>query len=146
MWVFTYLFTCSCHSQVNRRQVNYTIREQPPMCELYVRWTGDDHMDILSPVKLFLRGAKLPHNCAERTCPSCPLLPTNVSTCPCGATPISHLLLGGGGGGGGGGEGGGAGRERTSCLDPVPTCGNICGRVLPCSSPPGILCVRMCAS
>ena len=58
--------------------------------------------------------------CHKGECLSCPLLPAHVTTCPCGATPLSELLP--------------EGTTRISCLDPVPTCANTCGKPLPCST------------
>ena len=58
--------------------------------------------------------------CHPPPCPSCSLLPSQVSSCPCGAMPLSVLLS--------------ADRSRTSCLDPVPTCDSVCGKRLPCST------------
>ena len=69
-------------------------------------------------------------DCHEGACPSCPLLPSHVTSCPCGATPLSSLLS--------------EGSERSSCLDPVPTCGKVCGRRLPCWSDG--TCVHVCTS
>lgn len=48
-----------------------------------------------------------PGNCAE-----CDLLPTRVKTCCCGKNGLEE--------------------ERKSCLDPIPTCSQVCGRSLPC--------------
>ena len=56
--------------------------------------------------------------CHQGECPPCPFLPSTVSYCPCGATPISKLLP--------------EGVVRTSCLDDIPTCDNVCSRPLPC--------------
>ena len=56
--------------------------------------------------------------CHQGECSSCPFLPSTVSYCPCGAIPISKLLP--------------EGVVRTSCLDDIPTCDNVCSRPLPC--------------
>lgn len=45
----------------------------------------------------------------------CPLAVSNVKTCVCGKTPLEEL-----------------GVVRESCLDPVPTCMEVCGKILPC--------------
>ena len=58
--------------------------------------------------------------CHTAPCPPCPLLPSHITTCPCGAMPLSALLS--------------PDQSRTSCLDPVPTCDRPCGKVLPCST------------
>ncbi|XP_028909680.1 transcriptional repressor NF-X1 isoform X2 [Ornithorhynchus anatinus] len=63
------------------------------------------------------------HRCARachpRPCQPCPRLPQSVRFCPCGQTPLGKLL-----------ELGSA--ERRTCLDPIPSCGKICGKPLPC--------------
>ncbi|SPO28619.1 related to Shuttle craft protein [Ustilago trichophora] len=46
--------------------------------------------------------------------PMCPSSPQLVKTCPCGAQPIT---------------------SRTSCQDPIPTCGNICSKMSVCGHP-----------
>lgn len=58
--------------------------------------------------------------CHLPSCDSCPLLPANTTHCPCGAKNLTGLSA----------------EPRTSCLDPVPTCGAICNKVLECG-PPG---------
>jgi transcriptional repressor NF-X1 len=59
-------------------------------------------------------------DCHPGPCSPCQLLPSTVTHCPCGATPISKLLP--------------LGVNRTSCLDDVPLCDNICSKPLPCSA------------
>ncbi|KAJ3118961.1 FKBP12-associated protein [Phlyctochytrium bullatum] len=54
----------------------------------------------------------------------CSLDPAAVATCPCGRKGVKELL----------------GRERTSCIEPVPTCKSMCGRRLAC----GHKCERLC--
>lgn len=56
--------------------------------------------------------------CHDGACDSCALLPDHVTHCPCGATPLEHLLT----------------TSRTSCLDPIPTCNSVCEKLLPCST------------
>ncbi|XP_062529259.1 protein shuttle craft [Bombyx mori] len=51
--------------------------------------------------------------CHEPPCPSCDLLPAALITCPCGKTRIPK-------------------DKRKSCTDPIPLCGNICAKPLPC--------------
>ncbi|XP_047529301.1 protein shuttle craft isoform X1 [Vanessa atalanta] len=51
--------------------------------------------------------------CHEAPCPPCPLRPDNVPACPCGNTRIGK-------------------DQRKSCTDPIPLCGNICAKPLPC--------------
>lgn len=69
---------------------------------------------------LFCGNHRCEEVCHSWVCHPCPLLPENVRVCPCGKVPMSKLLP--------------PGEERTSCLDPVPTCDNTCGRLLPCST------------
>ena len=59
--------------------------------------------------------------CHAGRCFSCSLLPANVTHCPCGAQTVDSLLP--------------ENSPRLSCLDPVPTCDNICGKRLSCSAP-----------
>ncbi|CAG9786326.1 unnamed protein product [Diatraea saccharalis] len=55
--------------------------------------------------------------CHPPPCPPCQMLPNLVPTCPCGKTKLP--------------EG-----SRKACTDPIPLCGNICAKPLPCG-PPG---------
>ncbi|KAK1277617.1 NF-X1-type zinc finger protein NFXL1 [Acorus gramineus] len=56
------------------------------------------------------------HSCVEKChpgpCGECEFLPKNVKTCPCGKAPLEE--------------------ERRSCLDPIPTCSDVCGKLLRC--------------
>ena len=67
------------------------------------------------------------HQCEEPChpgdCLPCLLTPARVTTCPCGQTPLEKLY-----------ERDGV-APRTSCLDPVPTCGMTCSAKLPCGPP-----------
>ncbi|XP_062586553.1 LOW QUALITY PROTEIN: transcriptional repressor NF-X1-like [Saccostrea cucullata] len=67
--------------------------------------------------------------CHEGPCQSCLLLPEVIKTCPCGARDLKDL----------------GSTPRQSCLDPIPTCGNKCGKPLKCgpSKKPHI-CERKC--
>ncbi|KAH7330948.1 hypothetical protein KP509_20G009600 [Ceratopteris richardii] len=56
--------------------------------------------------------------CHPGKCEECELAPEKVKTCPCGKTPIQGLL--------------GAGKQRKNCTDPVPHCGQVCEKLLPC--------------
>ncbi|KAI9017529.1 hypothetical protein BC832DRAFT_518836, partial [Gaertneriomyces semiglobifer] len=63
------------------------------------------------------------HRC-ERIChaysdhsPLCPYDPDVIKRCPCGAQTVEELT---------------DGKGRTQCQDDIPTCGNICNKVLPC--------------
>lgn len=58
-------------------------------------------------------------HCHPGDCSPCSLVPSVVSHCPCGATPISSLLS--------------EGVVRTSCLDDIPTCNKQCFKPLPCT-------------
>eukprot|EP00708_Paratrimastix_pyriformis_P002001 GAFH01000739.1.p1 GENE.GAFH01000739.1~~GAFH01000739.1.p1 ORF type:complete len:944 (-),score=111.94 GAFH01000739.1:798-3548(-) len=61
-----------------------------------------------------------PRLCHEGPCPVCPTDVTVIATCPCGKTPLPT--------------------PRTSCLDPIPTCTNKCGRLGECGHPCQALC------
>ncbi|XP_062118104.1 NF-X1-type zinc finger protein NFXL1 [Humulus lupulus] len=50
--------------------------------------------------------------CHPGPCGECELLPSKTKTCHCGKTVLKE--------------------ERSSCLDPIPTCSKICQKVLPC--------------
>ncbi|KAI3455104.1 hypothetical protein Pfo_011767 [Paulownia fortunei] len=50
--------------------------------------------------------------CHPGPCGECELLPSKIKTCCCGKTSLND--------------------ERQSCLDPIPTCSQICGKILPC--------------
>uniref|UniRef100_A0A5B7BGS8 Putative NF-X1-type zinc finger protein NFXL1-like n=1 Tax=Davidia involucrata TaxID=16924 RepID=A0A5B7BGS8_DAVIN len=50
--------------------------------------------------------------CHPGPCRECDLLPGRIKTCYCGKTSLQ--------------------KERLSCLDPFPTCSQICGKNLPC--------------
>ncbi|XP_023583106.1 transcriptional repressor NF-X1 [Trichechus manatus latirostris] len=70
--------------------------------------------------------------CHPRPCQPCPRLPQLVRSCPCGQTPLSQLL-----------ELGSSGRK--TCMDPVPSCGKVCGKPLPCGSSDFIhTCEKLC--
>lgn len=57
--------------------------------------------------------------CHAGDCKTCETLPEVVTSCPCGATPLTDLST----------------EIRTSCTDPIPTCGQICNKPLGCGSP-----------
>ncbi|XP_054987739.1 transcriptional repressor NF-X1 isoform X2 [Sorex araneus] len=70
--------------------------------------------------------------CHPQPCQPCPRLPYLVRYCPCGQTPLSQLL-----------EHGSSGRK--SCMDPVPSCGKVCGKPLSCGSSDFIhTCEKLC--
>ncbi|PIA36907.1 hypothetical protein AQUCO_03200102v1 [Aquilegia coerulea] len=50
--------------------------------------------------------------CHPGHCGDCELMPARIKTCCCGKTMLQ--------------------KERASCLDPIPTCPQICGKLLPC--------------
>ncbi|MED6167441.1 NF-X1-type zinc finger protein nfxl1 [Stylosanthes scabra] len=56
------------------------------------------------------------HTCSEichpGSCGECDLLPRRVKTCCCGKTKLDE--------------------ERKTCLDPIPTCSQVCAKSLPC--------------
>ncbi|CAN8305670.1 unnamed protein product [Cochlearia groenlandica] len=51
--------------------------------------------------------------CHPGPCGECELLPSRVKTCYCGKTGLEEQI-------------------RRSCLDPIPSCSNICSKILPC--------------
>ncbi|CAH8573241.1 unnamed protein product [Heterobilharzia americana] len=61
------------------------------------------------------------HNCSNychsEKCPPCLLDPKWCLNCPCGKTPLSKLV-----------PSGSLNGDRKSCIDPIPTCPNLCGR------------------
>ncbi|OON22090.1 NF-X1 type zinc finger, partial [Opisthorchis viverrini] len=61
------------------------------------------------------------HTCADPChsgdCKPCSLEPSRCFTCPCGRVALSKLVLSGDVSG-----------DRTSCVDPVPLCPNVCAR------------------
>uniref|UniRef100_A0A8C2QD12 Transcriptional repressor NF-X1 n=1 Tax=Cricetulus griseus TaxID=10029 RepID=A0A8C2QD12_CRIGR len=70
--------------------------------------------------------------CHPQPCQPCPRLPHLVRCCPCGQTPLSQLL-----------ELGSSGRK--TCMDPVPSCGKVCGKPLSCGSSDFIhTCEKLC--
>lgn len=58
----------------------------------------------------------LPCHAMTPTIHECLLSPQRVKTCPCGKSKIEDIN----------------GVQRKSCLDPIPTCGEICNKILPC--------------
>ncbi|GMT19591.1 hypothetical protein PFISCL1PPCAC_10888 [Pristionchus fissidentatus] len=57
--------------------------------------------------------------CHSGPCGPCPLDPSRVAHCPCGKQKLSLLMNGG---------------RRSTCTSPIPTCQQICDKVLPCGS------------
>ncbi|XP_020595271.1 NF-X1-type zinc finger protein NFXL1-like, partial [Phalaenopsis equestris] len=53
-------------------------------------------------------------NCHPGPCGDCELLPTKIKTCHCGKMNLAG--------------------ERKSCLDPIPTCSEVCGKPLVCKT------------
>ncbi|CAN6877972.1 unnamed protein product, partial [Brassica oleracea] len=51
--------------------------------------------------------------CHPGPCGDCDLLPSRVKTCYCGKTRLEE-------------------QTRQSCLDPIPSCSNLCSKLLPC--------------
>ncbi|CAG5121642.1 unnamed protein product [Candidula unifasciata] len=67
--------------------------------------------------------------CHPGDCASCPLMPGNLKTCSCGKTTLTELDV----------------PERHSCLDPVPTCKQMCNKAMSCGSPTNPhLCDKTC--
>ncbi|XP_056631026.1 protein shuttle craft [Diorhabda sublineata] len=53
--------------------------------------------------------------CHEGSCEMCTTDVNNIRTCPCGRTRLT--------------------KERLSCLDPIPCCDKVCGKVFKCGQP-----------
>ncbi|KAI4302538.1 hypothetical protein MLD38_038269 [Melastoma candidum] len=54
------------------------------------------------------------NDCHPDSCEECEFLPSKFSTCYCGKMSVHE--------------------QRRSCLDPIPTCSQVCGKLLPCGS------------
>ncbi|ORY48177.1 hypothetical protein BCR33DRAFT_59883 [Rhizoclosmatium globosum] len=65
------------------------------------------------------------HSCSKKchkgACATCSKSPSLVNSCPCGKTTVMR-------------------QQRTSCLDPIPTCDSICDKTLSC----GHRCLQKC--
>ncbi|MFT7809476.1 transcriptional repressor NF-X1-like, partial [Arapaima gigas] len=136
--------TCDqvCHSgtcppcQLRTRQDCYcgSVSQEVPCGTNKDNFDGFGHFSCEKPCgKLLDCGS---HQCRQpchpAPCQSCPRLPQLVRSCPCGQTSMAKLL-----------ELGDA--ERHSCTDPIPSCGKICGKPLPCGSSESIhVCKNMC--
>ncbi|XGW14499.1 hypothetical protein V3C99_000647 [Haemonchus contortus] len=57
------------------------------------------------------------HSTGDSGCGPCPSAPERITHCPCGRCTLEEL-----------------GIERKSCQDPIPTCKNVCGKVLKCGA------------
>ena len=57
--------------------------------------------------------SKICHDLSVENCESCLRTPEVVKTCPCGKKKLEE-------------------NSRTSCLDEIPSCGQVCERVLKC--------------
>ena len=73
------------------------------------------------PKKLLCGAHPCPLPCHYGECPECHLLPDAVSTCACGKVSLTELAKKP------------AYTPRTSCTDPLQTCGSICGKALACN-------------
>ncbi|TDG41920.1 hypothetical protein AWZ03_011656 [Drosophila navojoa] len=59
---------------------------------------------------------KCKDSCHAGACRPCKLSPTQITSCPCGKLPVPAS-------------------QRSSCLDPVPTCEGTCNKTLRCGKP-----------
>jgi transcriptional repressor NF-X1 len=59
---------------------------------------------------------KCQKTCHFGDCDTCPMVPEEVTHCPCGKTPLKELTS----------------VERKSCLDPIATCDSVCDKELNC--------------
>lgn len=57
--------------------------------------------------------------CHLGDCGNCPFSPEMITYCSCGKTKITDIANY---------------KPRTSCTDPVPTCGKICDKIFPCGN------------
>lgn len=62
---------------------------------------------------------KCQKTCHSGECSNCEFLPERVKLCPCGKASLRAM---------------GAENSRKSCLDPIPTCNGICGKIFPCGT------------
>ncbi|CAI9786867.1 unnamed protein product [Fraxinus pennsylvanica] len=62
--------------------------------------------------KLYCGNHVCPEICHPGPCGECEFLPSKIETCCCGKTSLKE--------------------RRQSCLDLIPTCSQICGKILPC--------------
>lgn len=67
-------------------------------------------------------------SCHGGDCAPCQRLPTKVTRCACGKSAVRDM------------EAVGMFGLRLSCLDPLPTCGEVCDRIRPC----GHACIALC--
>lgn len=68
--------------------------------------------------------------CHRAQCQPCPRSPSLMKMCPCGQTLLTKLLELGY-------------SERSSCSDPIPSCGKTCNKPLACGSSGKEECVRV---
>ncbi|XP_017004346.2 protein shuttle craft [Drosophila takahashii] len=59
---------------------------------------------------------KCKDSCHAGSCRPCKLSPEQITSCPCGKMPVPPA-------------------QRSSCLDPIPTCEGVCSRTLRCGKP-----------
>ncbi|KAL6725903.1 hypothetical protein Aduo_007924 [Ancylostoma duodenale] len=57
------------------------------------------------------------HLIGEGGCGPCPSAPERIQRCPCGRCTLEELKV-----------------QRNSCQDPIPTCKNVCGKMLKCGA------------
>lgn len=62
------------------------------------------------------------NKCHPGACGECELSPSVVRTCPCGKKKLTDLLE--------------LGSQRQRCTDPIPTCQQICGKLVSCKKHP----------
>ncbi|KAJ4792936.1 NF-X1 type zinc finger family protein [Rhynchospora pubera] len=68
--------------------------------------------DLVCGRKLACGNHTCSDSCHPGPCGECEFVPTKIKTCHCGKTPLE--------------------KERESCLDPIPTCSEVCAKALPC--------------
>lgn len=98
------------------------------------RFDGSGHFSCNKPCGKMLECQvhRCQQTCHTGQCQPCPRSPKLVRSCPCGQTALAKLLELGY-------------PERRSCTDPIPSCGKICSKPLPCGDADTIhLCDKLC--
>lgn len=77
--------------------------------------------DLICDKLLDCKKHRCQQRCHEGECQPCLLMPSKLTSCPCGQTSTKFLLIN-------------QKIIRTQCTDPVPTCDKKCSKVLSCKS------------
>ncbi|ODV90541.1 hypothetical protein CANCADRAFT_19649, partial [Tortispora caseinolytica NRRL Y-17796] len=112
---------CYCGKEVYQRKCSERVESKRSVVQLGAEvrvWDGAAQCHHI---------CNRPYDCGVHLCPKpchpqtmrashCPYSPDVATTCPCKKRKVSEIL----------------GRERESCSEPVPTCGQQCDKPLPC--------------